>query len=134
MDVTDEKEKRRIRYKRWYEANKDEIRKRKRRLMRKLRAENPEKYAAQSRAAKKRLKDKVFAMYGAACSCCGFSDMRALTLDHVLNNGAEERKELGERGVYNRAIERHRSNEYRILCMNCQFIKRVEAQRQNQHG
>lgn len=118
-------------YRDWYNRNKAQARKRKTELMRKYRAENPEKYKEQSRRAKKKLKDSVFNLYGRICDSCGFSDIKALTLDHILNNGAEERKKLGERGVYCRAIKDFRPNEYRILCMNCQFIKRVKA---NQHG
>ena len=121
-------------YRKWYEANKEEARKKKRRLMRKYRAESPERYREQTRRAKRKLKDAVFDIYGRECVRCGFTDVRALTLDHILNNGAEERKELGERGVYRRATEKHRPDEYQTLCMNCQFIKRVEARRQNQHG
>jgi hypothetical protein len=118
-------------YRNWYKKNKTRIRKYKREMMRKLRAKNPEHYRAQSRAAKKRLKDKVFDIYGSVCAC-GFSDIRALTLDHKNNNGAEERKKIGERGVYLRALRKEYRNEYQVLCMNCQFIKRVEAGRQNQ--
>lgn len=117
----------------YYQKNKDRLRKTKRRNMRKYRAANPEKYNEQSRMAKKRLKDTVFEKYGNICSACGFSDIRALTLDHVLNNGAEERKSIGERGVYRRSLDDQYTEEYQILCMNCQFIKRVEANRQNQH-
>lgn len=101
-------------------------------MMRKLRKANPDKYRAHSKAAKKRLKDKVFEVFGRVCEC-GFNDIRALTLDHVKNNGAEERKAIGERGVYYRALKPEFKGEYRILCMNCQFIKRIEAGRQNQH-
>ena len=121
-------------YKRWYENNKTKIREQKREVMRRLRANDPDKYAEQSRQSKKRLKDNVFHIYGQICASCGFEDRRALTLDHVLNNGAEERKEIGERGVYIRALLPENMAEYQILCMNCQFIKRVESQRQNQHG
>jgi len=122
------------RHRQWYQANKKRLRKTKRETMRRLRSERPEHYRDQSRQAKQRLKDKVFAAYGASCLTCGFTDRRALTLDHVLNNGAEERKAIGERGVYRRALLVEHRNEYQVLCMNCQFIKRVEAQRQNQHG
>ena len=62
-----------------------------------------------------------------------FDDIRALTLDHVLNNGAEERKKLSPRGVYRRSLNPKNKKEYQILCMNCQFIKRVEDNRENQH-
>jgi len=121
-------------YKDWYERNKESTRKNKRELMRKYRAENPEHYRKQSRDAKAKLKEKVFNMYGRVCVGCGFDDIRVLTLDHINNNGAEERKALGERGVYRRAIEIYRPEEYRTLCMNCQFISRIENGRQNQHG
>ena len=114
-------------------SNNERLR-RKRDTMRRLRAEHPERYRAQSRKAKKKLKDSVFAKYGNKCEGCGFTDIRALTLDHVRNNGAEERKAIGERGVYRRALEEGHACDYQILCMNCQFIKRVKAQRQNQHG
>ena len=117
----------------WYEKHKEDIRKQKRENMRRYRRENPEIHRERSRKATRHLKEKVFNMYGHVCQCCGFEDIRALTLDHVNNNGAEERKALGERGPYRRALTSYKPDEYRILCMNCQFIKRVEAGRQNQH-
>lgn len=119
-------------YKKWYEANRDKARASKREAMRRYRAANPQKYADQSRLSKKKLKDTVFSIYGNVCALCGFSDVRALTLDHVLNNGAEERKRLGERGVYRRALDPANHSEYQTLCMNCQFIKRAEVGRVNQ--
>lgn len=134
MQTADERRaKQRASYKKWYERNKESARKKKAAVMRRLRAESPEKYAAQSRKAKRRLRERLLEMYGARCSLCGFSDARALTLDHVRNNGAEERRELGERGVYLRALDGGNSDDYRIICMNCQFICRHEAGRQNQH-
>jgi hypothetical protein len=129
----DKKEKERARYRKWYEANKEHARKMKRERMREYRAANQEHYRKVSNKSTKKLKDSVFTMYGNKCAICGFTDRRALTLDHVLNNGAQERQELGERGVYRRAIEKYRPHEYRILCMNCQFIERHKHGRINQH-
>lgn len=129
-----EKEKSRKIYNKWYENNKEEYRPRKAELMRKYRSENPEKYAAQSRKAKAKERESLFEMYGHCCVICGFTDKRALTLDHKLNNGNDERRRLGERGVYMRARKEYLPKEYQIICMNCQFIKRVEDKRQNQHG
>ena len=106
---------------------------RKAELMRKYRAANPAKFAAQSRQSKRRLRLRVLECYGSTCTICGFSDERALTLDHILNNGAEERQALGERGVYRRALAPENHHEYRMLCMNCQFIERHRVGRQNQH-
>ena len=117
-------ERARKRYKEWYYKHHEEAKEKKRMLMRKYRAEDPEKYRKQTRDAQQRKRKRIFEIYGDVCSLCGFTDKRALTIDHVKKNGAEERKKLGERGVYRRAIEKHRPQEYRILCMNCQFIER----------
>jgi hypothetical protein len=117
----------------WYNRNKDEIRVIKKESMKKRRDENPEIHRIQTKRAKSKLKDSLFDIYGHACARCGFDDKRALTLDHKLNNGNKERRELGERGVYRRARDNYLPDEYQTLCMNCQFIKRVEDKNQNQH-
>ena len=76
-----------------------------------------------------------------SCKVCGtpFKQKRreqviCSVICRQINNGSQERKELGERGVYRRAKAMHRPDEYQILCMNCQFIKRHEDGRSNQHG
>ena len=119
------------RYKKWYEANKERVREMKRQSMLKRRQENPEIHRKHSRDSKAKLKAILFDMYGHVCIRCGFKDKRALTLDHKLNNGNKERKELGERGVYQKARDTFLPNEYQILCMNCQFIKRCEDKNEN---
>jgi len=101
--------------------------------MRKYRAANPEKYREQSRMAKVRLRQKLFDIYGHKCAICGFSDETALVLDHILNNGACERRQLGERGVYRRAVMPEHRNEYRIVCWNCNIIERKKCGIQNQN-
>lgn len=113
-------------YKRWYENNKLEIRAKKSALMRKLRSENPNKYKSHAVKCANKLKESLFNIYGKKCSNCNFSDVRAITLDHKNNNGAKERKEIGERGCYRRALKPENFNDYQMLCMNCQFIKRRE--------
>lgn len=129
-----EKTKAQNNYAAWYARNLEKAREQKRVVMKRLRSENPEKYAAQSRKAKAKERERLYEIYGHVCAICGFSDKRALTLDHRLNNGSNERKLLGERGVYRKAKASYAPEEYQILCMNCQFIKRVEYRRQNQHG
>lgn len=62
-------------------------------------------------------------MYGDKCSECGYSDTRALTLDHVRFDGAEDRKKLkNQREVYKHAISEYMPERYRVLCCNCQRI------------
>ena len=124
MTPEEKRLKNRARYAKWYENNKEAARASKAANMRKYRLENPVKHAVQSVEAKRRLRARLYVIYGERCVLCGFTDKRALTLDHVLKNGASERKQLGERGVYRRALNPEFFNEYRILCMNCQFIAR----------
>lgn len=70
------------------------------------------------------LKDEVFAAYGGyKCSCCGESEKLFLSIDHVANNGADER-----RTVLNKNFYRHIRNsgfppDYQVLCMNCNHGK-----------
>lgn len=114
-------------YKKWYDSNVDHARKCKRETMQRLRAENPEKYNSQSKKAKLKEREILFEMYGHECSRCGFDDKRALTLDHINNDGNAERLMLGERGVYRKAKAELRIDLYQILCMNCQFIKHATS-------
>ena len=63
------------------------------------------------------------------CTHCGFSDVRALTLDHLNNNGREENKRLGIKTsavLYRRLRKQDYPDGYMTLCMNCQFIKRYQ--------
>uniref|UniRef100_A0A6H1ZII1 Uncharacterized protein n=1 Tax=viral metagenome TaxID=1070528 RepID=A0A6H1ZII1_9ZZZZ len=74
-------------------------------------------------------KIEVLAYYGGgkvACVSCGFSDIRALSIDHVNGNGCEHRKEVGN-GIhlYNWLVKNNYPEGYQTFCMNCQFIKRV---------
>jgi len=115
------------RYKKWYDANKERVREMKRASMAKRREANPDIHRAQYRKAKAKERSLLYAMYGHLCAMCGFCDKRALTLDHKQNNGNKERAEIGERGVYRKALANYAPNEYQILCMNCQFIKHAES-------
>jgi len=64
----------------------------------------------------------------AICVKCGFSDIRALSIDHIKSNGREERGKMQSIGSsFYRWLRRNSYPEgYQTLCMNCQFIKRVE--------
>lgn len=62
------------------------------------------------------------------CAHCGFTDIRALSIDHINNDGAEDRRKT--KGFGTRFYTRLRKNGYpiglQVLCMNCQFIKKQE--------
>jgi predicted restriction endonuclease len=72
---------------------------------------------------------KIFEHYGNKCAVCGFDDIRALALDHVNNNGAEERRMW--RGkmdfFYKKIINDGYPSSYQILCSNCNAIKEYDV-------
>jgi hypothetical protein len=57
-----------------------------------------------------------------------YTTIEALTIDHINDNGAEERKENGRRGgasFYALLKQRKYPLGYQVLCWNCQWIKRI---------
>lgn len=66
---------------------------------------------------------------GGKCVQCGFRDRRALQIDHVYGNGAEERREYGPRTleiIYQKIVVGGDVWSYQLLCANCNWIKRAE--------
>lgn len=77
------------------------------------------------------IKQEVLTYYGngvLACVRCGFDDIRALSIDHIMGKGTEEKRKLHMQGVafYNYLKKGGYPKGYQTLCMNCQFIKRAE--------
>ena len=65
---------------------------------------------------------EVVAGYGGACSCCGELELMFLTLDHVNDDGADSRREhVGHIWAYRDARRRGYPDDYRLLCINCNF-------------
>ena len=66
---------------------------------------------------------------GGKCNRCGFSDERALQIDHINGDGAKERKERNFKGNFHKHVLESflkQENKYQLLCANCNWIKRVE--------
>lgn len=105
---------------------------------RKWRLENPERDNELGRIERQRLKMAILSHYSpnkVCCSSCGFNDVRALQLDHINNNGAEERVRLfGNRTcagtTFYRWVRRNNFPEgYAVLCANCNIIKLREHEK-----
>jgi RNase P subunit RPR2 len=68
---------------------------------------------------------------GGVCAHCGFDDRRALQIDHVNDDGWDERKRDGPTW-YQKMVKRILAGEgdgrYQLLCANCNWIKRFERE------
>ena len=74
----------------------------------------------------KKLKLMVLSYYSnglLTCKQCGFSDIRALSIDHINGGGAIHRKTMKGTSFYSYLIKENYPEGYQVLCMNCQFIK-----------
>lgn len=72
---------------------------------------------------KKELKSRIQAAYGGCCVCCGETCSSMLTIDHVKNDGAEHRRQMGSASnyaLYKFLIEHgFPKDNFRLLCFNC---------------
>lgn len=88
------------------------------------RARRPQLYAYNAkwqRDRNARLRGEMFAAYGERCACCGESERIFLDLDHVRNNGAAHRRELGNQAQVMLALRAAGwpKDDFQILCCNC---------------
>jgi hypothetical protein len=72
---------------------------------------------------KTRRRKSVLKAYGGKCVCCGESQWQFLSLDHVNNDGAEHRKEVGQSQIYIWAERNNYPPVLQILCFNCNMAK-----------
>lgn len=65
--------------------------------------------------------DRLFALYGAVCVCCGEIDRVFLTVDHVNNDGKIDRAKFkdGTASLRLWLSRQPKLPNYRILCFNC---------------
>lgn len=61
---------------------------------------------------------------GGSCVQCGFSDARALQFDHVTACGGAREQTLT---ICYEVLRRENVGAYRLLCANCNWIKRHES-------
>jgi len=94
--------------------------------------ENPVEHNIRCNKIKKKLKLETFAEYcddAVRCRNCGEDDIDILTIDHVNDNGAEHRREIGLAGrggypFYQWLKNNSYPDGFQVLCYNCNFRKR----------
>lgn len=94
-------------------------------------AERSERLRGQIRDGLRRLrlraKQDVVAGYGGACVCCGETEIRFLTIDHIDKDGKKERAEKFKNShvLYRWLIKNgFPKDRYRLMCMNCNWAIR----------
>lgn len=97
---------------------------------------DPEKAKTSVKMYRERMKKETFSYYSCGeivCCKCGYSDIRALSLDHINGGGTKHRRELGKVGTefYRWIKESGYPAGYQVMCMNCQFIKKVDESEQS---
>jgi len=74
------------------------------------------------------IRDLVYKSYGGyRCACCGETEPKFLSIDHINNDGAKHKREFrirtGEQ-MYRWLVRNKFPQGFQILCMNCQWGKR----------
>ncbi len=75
------------------------------------------------------LKNVVLSHYGQKCNCscgCQVTNRNHLTIDHINNDGAEQRRASGSNGGhanYRRIIKANFPTDLQVLCWNCNCAK-----------
>lgn len=113
-------EKDRIRAKDYYWANRKKVLQREKVYYR----QHPEYFRNKRKELRERVRLQVLSYYGGIppkCACCGETNIKFLTIDHVKNNGYEHRKLIGEGSLrmYLWIIKNKFPKEFQILCFNC---------------
>jgi hypothetical protein len=80
------------------------------------------------RARDQKYVDLVFDHYGRICACCGEDEILFLTLDHIYNDGAEHKREIGPKNskhgcngtaFYRWVVQNNYPSFLQTLCINC---------------
>ena len=71
------------------------------------------------------LKKEAIAAYGGKCIRCGFKDIRALCLDHIHNDRADNL--AGHNLILWLREQGYPKDDFQILCANCNAIKAEEV-------
>lgn len=91
---------------------------------------------------RKILRKEIIQKLGTVCKNCGFSNERALQIDHVNGDATQDKLEKGQGNgrqgytyVFLKKIlsDPTMATRYQLLCANCNWIKRAENREFN-HG
>ena len=111
--------------------NLEEFTKKRKEYNQKSHNKSREKMNETNKVAARKRRQVVLSFYGGnppKCQCCGEQEYRFLTIDHMNNDGTNHRRELGinsSTDLYIWLIHSDFPKEFQVLCMNCNFGKRM---------
>lgn len=73
---------------------------------------------------RRRIRLKVLFHYGMICACCGEKNIEFLTIDHINNDGNEQRKTF-KTDFYIWIIKNNYPYDLQVLCQNCNSAKNI---------
>ena len=120
----------RRRHKEWRDANREHVRAYGKTSMRRYRENMPLEKMARLAEYQRGYNAKRFQIvlnhYGAFCACCGETELKFLSVDHINNDGYARRKS-GEHAsgqpLIGQIIRDNFPDIFQILCMNCNHGK-----------
>lgn len=85
---------------------------------------HPDRVRARHRSSAKKLRSDILLAYGGSCACCGESRHEFLAIDHINNDGASHRRQLGSDRIYS-WLKRNGfpRDRFQLLCHNCNCSK-----------
>jgi hypothetical protein len=87
---------------------------------------NPESCKKSARMQWRKLRLSIIEYLGGKCVTCGFTDWRAIQVDHINGGGNKERKAFKNHNRYFRSLVGCDKSKYQLLCANCNQIKLYE--------
>ena len=111
-----------------YDRKRDHTTENRRLSQQKYRLNNREKIKENNRKHHLKKRNELFDLLGNKCCKCGFSDKRALQIDHINGGGRSERIKYNTKDFHRIVLRSLKNNEnkYQLLCANCNWIKRYE--------
>ncbi len=107
----------------WNKENKDHVS----RYNEKHYQRDPEKQRVRAKKYNREERLKAISEYGGKCVCCGDRTYEFLTFDHINNDGAAHRKEIGDPQGKSMVAWLKRNNYpkdiIQLLCFNCNHAK-----------
>lgn len=111
-----------------YDKSRDRSDEKSRLSQQKYRNNNPGKIKESNKKFHEKNRNKLFDLLGNKCFNCGFTDKRALQIDHINGGGRIERIKYNTKEFHRivlKSLEKD-ENKYQLLCANCNWIKRYE--------